>query len=231
LPPRKLFYRLDLQTAERLEHSLQDDGIFVVCGAAKERERTGGPELGFTEVMIEEVTAYHGGMVPPSGRFRRDGYHYAELDVEYASHEDLPGTFIPGTFGGVSGGGLWRIEVGKAADGTYAVSEPLLAGVAFYQTPLVNQHRMIRCHAGDGVYVHTLQKLTEVSSRSLASKGHGSFPAMAGRSLSTNSLLSAEAPCLVAWASNIPERCVSSYEARCLTAGLIGLLLAGSRRL
>lgn len=152
---RKLFYRLDVHTTERVERSLRDDGIFVVCGAAKECERAGGPELGFTEVMIEELTAYHGGMVPPSGRrFERDGYRYAELGVEYASHEDLPGTF-----GGVSGGGLWHIDVSKAADGTYKVSEPILAGVAFYQTAVVNQQRMIRCHAGDAVYVHALDRL------------------------------------------------------------------------
>jgi len=152
---RKLFYRLDVRTFERLECSLRDDGIFVICGAAKECEQTGGPELGFTEVMTEALTTYYGGMVPPSGRrFQQDGYHYAELGVEYATHDGLPGTF-----GGVSGGGLWRIEVSANAQGRYTVSDPVLAGVAFYQTAVVDDQRKIRCHAGDAIYTEALNQL------------------------------------------------------------------------
>lgn len=153
---RKSFYRIDLDPAGRLERSLFDDGIFVICGAAKESEQTGGPELGFDEVTIEELTTYYGGLVPPSGRrFERDGYRYAELGI----HHDGPDT-LPSTFGGVSGGGLWRVEVTANPKEGYIASDPVLSGVAFYETEVIGHQGQIRCHAGDAIYNKTLNALS-----------------------------------------------------------------------
>ncbi len=154
---RKSFYRIDFDPLGRLEQSMVDDGIFVICGAAKESEQTGGPELGFDEVIIEELTTYYGGLVPPSGRrFERDGYRYAELGINH----DGPDT-LPSTFGGVSGGGLWRIEVTASTEKGYTVSDPVLSGVAFYETEVIAHQGQIRCHAGDAVYNVTLNTLSQ----------------------------------------------------------------------
>jgi hypothetical protein len=152
---RKSFYRIDFDPSGRLEQSLFDDGIFVICGAAKESEQAGGPELGFDEVKIEELTTYYGGLVPPSGRrFERDGYGYAELGI----HHDGPDT-LPSTFRGVSGGGLWRIEVTANPQKGYIASDPVLSGVAFYETEVIDHQGQIRCHAGDAIYNATLNGL------------------------------------------------------------------------
>jgi hypothetical protein len=148
---RKLFYKISDRPEERLTSSLRDDGIFVVCGAAKEEEREGEPELGFSQVTVESLATYYGGLVrPDSQRFQRDGYGYVDMAVRYPGVDNPPRSF-----GGVSGGGLWRIPVEPGPDDPtrYIVDgDPVLAGLVFYQG-VVDEHRgFLRCHAGDGVY-------------------------------------------------------------------------------
>jgi hypothetical protein len=89
-----------------------------------------------------EVGPFSPIQAPPS--VQRD-FDYIDLDMQLA----LPG--VPQTFGGVSGGGLWRV---------FVYSSPLtgeiewikyLEGTAFYEMPIVNQHRVIRCHGPQSI--------------------------------------------------------------------------------
>jgi hypothetical protein len=155
---RKSFYRLSHQTADRLEASLCADGIFAICGAAKEEERQAVPELGFSEVTVENLCTYYGGLVPPhSCWFERDGYEYIEIDVRYSGVDDPPKKF-----GGVSGGGLWQIAVKPSTDDParyVVIDDPVLAGVAFCQGVVDPSNGFLRCHAGGAPYRQVLSKL------------------------------------------------------------------------
>ncbi|MBX3024687.1 hypothetical protein KF840_07240 [bacterium] len=155
---RKSFYRLSYRTAERLEASLRADGIFAICGAAKEEERQAEPELGFSEVTVENLCTYYGGLVPPHSRwFERDGYEYIEIDVRYPGVEDPPKKF-----GGVSGGGLWQIAVQPCPDDPtrfVVFDDPVLAGVAFCQGVVDPSRGFLRCHAGGVPYRQVLTGL------------------------------------------------------------------------
>ncbi len=156
---RKTFYKTSHRSEERLRESARDDGVFVVCGAAKEAERLTGSELGFEEVATESLDTYYGGLVPPYGRrFERDGYDYLELGAEYKGVDDPPSSFR-----GVSGGGLWRIPVDAVVhdERQYDISEPILVGVAFYQTEVIGNLRYLRCHAGDAVCTRVLNHLRD----------------------------------------------------------------------
>ena len=65
-----------------------------------------------------------------------------------------PGTNTPVSFGGVSGGGLWRVFPSGDDDGRYSSIEPVeLRGVVFYQTDETNgRGGIISCHGPQGIY-------------------------------------------------------------------------------
>ena len=67
-------------------------------------------------------------------------FDYIDLDMDVA----LPG--VPQSFGGVSGGGLWRVLVYWSVSTREIAWAKDIEGVAFHQSDLVNGHRMIRCH-------------------------------------------------------------------------------------
>lgn len=110
-------------------------------------------ELGeFTEIHAElEITGMfsaphierYSSMQAPEA-IRRD-YDYVDLDMDLA----LPG--VPQTFGGVSGGGLWRVLV-YWSDSTNEITWKIeIEGVAFHQSDPINGHRTIRCHGPQSI--------------------------------------------------------------------------------
>jgi hypothetical protein len=113
-----------------------------------------------TPYELAECTDWHAnlqisGMISSTdiGRFspiqapesvRRD-FDYIDLDMLVA----LPG--VPETFGGVSGGGLWRVFVyWSASTGEIAWAKDI-EGVAFHESDLINGHRVIRCHGPQSI--------------------------------------------------------------------------------
>ena len=68
-----------------------------------------------------------------------------ELDYfDLSTDVTLPG--IPQHFGGVSGGGLWKILISGTTSPEQISWLAVLQGVAFWQSSQVNGHRIIRCH-------------------------------------------------------------------------------------
>jgi hypothetical protein len=72
-------------------------------------------------------------------------FDYIDLDMDVA----LPG--VPQNFGGVSGGGLWRVLVYWSLSTREIVWAKDIEGVAFHQSDLVNGHRIIRCHGPQSI--------------------------------------------------------------------------------
>ena len=72
--------------------------------------------------------------------YTRDGWDY--FDVEATLH---PPSEVK-TFGGVSGGGLWRVQIYSQPDTGGITSRMALEGLAFYELGTKNGKGMIRCH-------------------------------------------------------------------------------------
>jgi hypothetical protein len=76
------------------------------------------------------------------------------IELEPRPGEDFT---LPSTYGGMSGGGMWRIFVREKQDGGYDVVERRLVGVSFYETALPNRH--IIGHGPDSVFRHLLSEI------------------------------------------------------------------------
>lgn len=101
----------------------------------------GTPEALGTFTRKHADVQINGLFVDPHSRYQnRDGFDYFDLKMDMS----FPGT--PETFGGVSGGGLWRIRVYCACETGKINWTQTLEGVAFYQSAVENGCRTIRCH-------------------------------------------------------------------------------------
>ncbi len=76
----------------------------------------------------------------PEKRQDRDGLDYLDFEM------DLRFRGLPRNFGGVSGGGLWRVLLYCSPETDEIDWKMSLHGVAYYQLPIVDKHRDIRCH-------------------------------------------------------------------------------------
>jgi hypothetical protein len=63
----------------------------------------------------------------------------------------------PKSYGGVSGGGLWRVYF--EPDGSNKVHERRLIGVAFYEIPDAEGNKRINCHGPLSVYDHLIETI------------------------------------------------------------------------
>lgn len=76
------------------------------------------------------------------------------LDFERVLPKDQ---LVPSSYGGVSGGGLWRVYVCQSEQ----IIETRLLGFAFYQSPLSEGSRLITCHGPRSVYGHLIDAMTK----------------------------------------------------------------------
>jgi hypothetical protein len=67
----------------------------------------------------------------------------------------------PDTYGGTSGGGLWRSFRRKNPDGSIHFDETRLLGVAFFQSGKAEGQRKIICHGPKSVYGVLAERIRE----------------------------------------------------------------------
>lgn len=84
--------------------------------------------------------------------FSVEGYDYLDFEIDYSANYDGPESYK-----GFSGAGLWQIVVGREPNGTLKVLETLLSGVAFYQSPIQDGKRIIRCHGRQSIYRNAVE--------------------------------------------------------------------------
>ncbi|GAI92896.1 unnamed protein product, partial [marine sediment metagenome] len=103
-----------------------DHGVWAVAGAVDEQTEEEILDSQTKRLEFHNTVWFTG----PHGRSERSGFDYIEVGVK---HDDKG--VVPVSFGGLSGGGLWKIPTrGEVVDGTEKIiaDSPLLAGVAFY---------------------------------------------------------------------------------------------------
>lgn len=84
--------------------------------------------------------------------FRR---HYKTLTI------DIP---LPKNFGGISGGGLWQILLKDSSVDKFEPTCYILSGLAFYQSELKANKRLIRCHGRQSIYKNVYEFIKDKSS-------------------------------------------------------------------
>jgi hypothetical protein len=144
----KSFYNLTLRTEVRKAAALSDEGFFALCGFPAVRNFTGPAELGFSETRgLYGYSMFTG----PERYERREDWDYYEMGVSQNSANEFERTF-----GGVSGGAVWRAVPHRRAEdspGAEYIGALTLAGVAFYEMDDRSEPRFyVRAHGPLSIY-------------------------------------------------------------------------------
>jgi hypothetical protein len=115
----------------------------------------GTPEELGTFTQTHATVQISGDFVDPRSHFR-GGHDYYDFEV------DTQREGMPKNFGGFSGGGLWRVLVYHSPVTGKIDWAQRLKGVIFWQSPLVEGKRMIRCHGSKSI-LSTAEKATTTS--------------------------------------------------------------------
>ena len=126
----------------------QRHGGWALVGAPAEWTRLDEPDARFATVKEQRVLIAATGV---KKEFEKDGFDYLDIAANYNDS----GYGGPTCFEGCSGGGLWHIDLNKTANGEIDVCDPILSGVAFYQSPPCDG--MIRCHGRKSIYQRVIQ--------------------------------------------------------------------------
>lgn len=142
---KKVFYNFG-RRRDQICAAIHDcaSGAWAVCGAAAEmawREHS-ARDTGMIECFCSQV-----GLASVEAKPGDHGWDKLVAGVNYAACS--AGT--PRTFAGFSGGGLWNFLLRRMPDGSIEPTEFLLAGVAYYQSDVVDNKREIVCHGPRGV--------------------------------------------------------------------------------
>jgi len=149
-----LFWDLDLYGDIILkEERPTDEGAWVLFGCLDEGTEQLERDEHFLDITKYQCMAGFGG-VNDDG-WTEDRFDYLKFAVSYDDDSDAPASF-----GGCSGGGLWQVPLVIKED-AIVHQQPILSGVAFYQSDVVEDQRTITCHGRHSIY----RRATEVLKR------------------------------------------------------------------
>lgn len=152
----KSFYNVGNKKDRMLENPPEKDlGVWCICGIPDIETRSEKPQKGFDQVKAYLGFCGFGGI---SREYDLGEFDYIDFEVQYNDRTDSPLSF-----GGVSGGGLWQVIIGQKPGGVLVVKEVILSGVAFYQTELIENKRIIKCHGRKSIYRNVLEKMKKGS--------------------------------------------------------------------
>ena len=157
LKAKKSFWDLD-QSTEGLRNDLKSNWTFLcTMGAPAEHGRIESDDEAVS--VYTKITGYFG----PYERersFKKGEFDYIDTLTKYTSTNNLPLSFQ-----GISGGGLWAFNPVAINEGeSFEVRKRYFCGVAFYQSPLEADQRLIRHHFIDSVYTVARAKIGDVES-------------------------------------------------------------------
>jgi hypothetical protein len=131
-----------------------DHGIWVLSGFAGEWTEEKAPARGF--YRTKGFRGQHGVGIVKDEREKGD-FDYQTFEALYDSHYEGPDSY-----GGYSGGGLWQV-LAKPVGTEVIVSDVILSGVAFYQSPKLTKNgritREIHCHGRRSIFESLVQKV------------------------------------------------------------------------
>lgn len=126
------------------------DSVWLIYGVVGEFSQVGVGDEGRIDTKLV-ARAFIGGVIQTHAI---DGFDYYDAGMELW----LPG--IPASHGGVSGGGLWQVNVSISESGAFRWDgRRRLRGVAFWESPVSDQKRIVRCHGPRSVFDRLLCEL------------------------------------------------------------------------
>jgi hypothetical protein len=140
LRARKSFVDITVSTEKRFENASTNSGCIAVTGfpdVDRVQQILQSNKLGFT--VLEGLKGY-GFITGEENYEEHEAYDYLSLGVSYGIGGD-----VPIKFGGVSGGGVWRVPIVRKKgepEGTEYFDKFYLAGVVFFQGEIVDNE----CH-------------------------------------------------------------------------------------
>jgi len=150
----KSFYNLSKRRDQILSNPPATDvGVWLLSGMAEEWTSNTTPEKGYEIVKV--FRGMHGiGLVEVE--YMLNGYDCLEFKAKY--NENYEG---PRSYGGYSGGGLWHLLIAKREDGDIEVTDRILSGVAFYESPIEDQIRKIKCNGRQSIYRNVINNIRQ----------------------------------------------------------------------
>ena len=154
---RKSFFNVSIRREERLAGCSNNNGLWCAVGNPKFYESSMLPSHGFSEVVdLRGIVLY----TAISKRELRRDFDYIHLNVNYP---DLVGdAALPDRFGGLSGGGVWRLSLIKATANSQPEIDLLsacLAGVVYCETLRDGRPEELRCHGPRSIYNRVCEAL------------------------------------------------------------------------
>jgi hypothetical protein len=145
----KTFYNLARHRQAVLDSpGALDEGVWLMCGFAGELTEQHGPDRGYEKMMVFRGECGAGWV---EREYAVGDFDYFDFEARYGGVDEPPKTF-----GGFSGAGLWQARLTQTPQGALSVQQPILSGVAFYESCLAEGRRTIKCHARRSVYSHVL---------------------------------------------------------------------------
>jgi hypothetical protein len=142
---KKNFYNLTQRVKEALESPPElGHGVWFTEGFLDERTVEEPPIGPFTKVKAFYCITGAGG---PEESFIVDQHDYFEYPITVMGTPDAPQSF-----GGMSGGGLWQVQIIRDPSGMLRPKAFLLSGVVFFQGPTLENRCNIKCHGRQSVY-------------------------------------------------------------------------------
>ena len=140
---KKSFWPIDYNPEERLKKALSTQGFVMIAGFPGERQRSRGAQPGFTRTTeMQGIVA----MTKQVDYFENDSFDYLQV-----KSERVAGTDAPESYGGLSGGGLWRIPV-YLNQHHKILAESIFAGIIYWQSSEDNRVRYLRAHGPKTIY-------------------------------------------------------------------------------
>ncbi len=148
LRARRSFYSLTNSADEKLTAALLDTGFVSFCGFPITHCTEKKAVLGYSECFETRGFAF----ITGPDRYERSGdWDYYELGIGREETVEFGDSF-----GGVSGGGVWRIPVYRNKgdpEGTERIGRMTFSGVAFYEENHLPKGRFfVRAHGPESIY-------------------------------------------------------------------------------
>ena len=148
---RKSFYPLE-RVPQRPGIEATGIEVAILLGAPGESAKATPRNLDMT---IQGMMADH-----KAKKFTKGRYDYIDSKEFFGAHG------FPKSYGGFSGGGLWRVQVYFDPKTKERKERYRLAGMAFYEFPGKRKYRVIRCHGARSIDVVKVMANSKTAKRS-----------------------------------------------------------------
>ena len=142
---KKRFYDLTARQGEMLSGPIDiERGVWFVQGFPNEKTVVEPGRGGYSQ--IKGFCNFGGAGRPNERPSVREGHDYIRFPISGASPQ------MPGSYKGMSGGGLWQVPVTGDSTSNIRSKVPLLVGVVFYQNIESEGPCDLLCHGPESVY-------------------------------------------------------------------------------